>query len=189
MRTSKNRRHTTRLIATVVAAIGFALSSQSALAAECPDADTAPSALDVPRAQASILCLLNEARTQHGLAALRQERHLKVAAQRYSTSMKRLDFFAHTAPTGSTPASRIARTGYMAHARRWTIGENLAWGEDSLGTPRSIVQAWLASPEHRHNMLSSVFRQIGIGVVIGSPIGADGPGAAIYTTEFGLRRR
>ena len=35
-------------------------------------------------------------------------------------------------------------------------GENLAWGTGSQGTARAIVAAWLASPEHRANLLRTV---------------------------------
>jgi hypothetical protein len=37
--------------------------------------------------------------------------------------------------------------------RRWKVGENLAWGIGESSTPRSIVAAWMASAEHRKNIL------------------------------------
>jgi uncharacterized protein YkwD len=48
------------------------------------------------------------------------------------------------------------------------MAENLAWGAGSRGTPAAIVQAWLASPHHRANLLLPRFRHIGIGSAHGS---------------------
>jgi uncharacterized protein YkwD len=45
----------------------------------------------------------------------------------------------------------------------------------------------MASASHRAAMLSRSYREVGIGVVIGSPAG-DGSNAAIYTADFGFRR-
>ena len=40
------------------------------------------------------------------------------------------------------------------------------------------------SPGHRANVLEPRYREIGLGVAIGNPAGADGVGAT-YATEFG----
>jgi uncharacterized protein YkwD len=48
-----------------------------------------------------------------------------------------------------------------------------------------MVRAWMDSPGHRTNILNRRFRDIGIGIVVGTP---SGPGGATYTTDFGTRR-
>jgi uncharacterized protein YkwD len=45
---------------------------------------------------------------------------------------------------------------------------------------------WMNSAGHRANILSSSFREVGIGFAMGAP-GASGP-AATYATEFGTKR-
>jgi uncharacterized protein YkwD len=42
------------------------------------------------------------------------------------------------------------------------------------------------SPPHRHNILSGQFREIGIGVSRGAPVGGQDR-AATYGTDFGTR--
>jgi uncharacterized protein YkwD len=72
-------------------------------------------------------------------------------------------------------------------ASTWSFGENLAAGTRELTTPLATVIGWFWSPEHRANMLSSDYRESGIGVVAGIPavLSTDRP-AATYTQEFGV---
>ena len=53
-------------------------------------------------------------------------------------------------------------------------------------TPGGVVDAWMHSPPHRHNILSGKFREIGIGVARGVPVRANYKGAT-YATDFGAR--
>ena len=74
---------------------------------------------------------------------------------------------AHTAARCShrTP-SATARSGAGCSSSTspdHIAGENLAWGTGSRGTARGIVAAWLASPEHRANLLRPSFARVGIG--------------------------
>ena len=86
--------------------------------------------------------------------------------------MARGRFFSHTSPGGATFVDRIRGTGYLAGARSWAIGENIAYGSGSRSSPRSIGRAWMNSPGHRANILSSNYREIGIGLAIGTPVGS-----------------
>jgi uncharacterized protein YkwD len=54
-----------------------------------------------------------------------------------------------------------------------------------FGTPAAMVDAWMHSPGHRLNLLHRSFRDVGIGIVAGTPTGG---GGATYTTDFGVRR-
>jgi uncharacterized protein YkwD len=45
----------------------------------------------------------------------------------------------------------------------------------------------MKSPPHRYSMLSGRYRDVGIGVAIGSPAGGGGGDTAIYTVNFGYR--
>jgi uncharacterized protein YkwD len=132
------------------------------------------------------LCLLNEQRASRHMRRLRLNRRLSVAARRHAEDMVRRTYFSHDTPSGTDFVERIRRTGYFGSAVQWMVGENIAWGSEDQSTPQSIVQAWMQSPPHRHNILNRRFREIGIGVAFGAPESVDGP-AATYATDFGLR--
>ena len=42
------------------------------------------------------------------------------------------------------------------------VGENLAWGQGHLGTARSAMAGWLASPEHREILFTGSWRDVGL---------------------------
>jgi uncharacterized protein YkwD len=130
------------------------------------------------------LCVLNSARARHKLRPLRLNRRLSRAARRHSRAMARGSFFSHTSLGGATFVDRIRGTGYLSGAHSWYIGENIAYGSGDRSSPSSIRRAWMNSPPHRANILNRSFREIGIGLASGTPVGADG---ATYTTDFGHR--
>jgi hypothetical protein len=96
-------------------------------------------------------------------------------------------FFAHESPDGGTLVDRLTGAGYIAPDGDWTVGENIAWGQGHLATPRNIVAAWMASPGHRKNVLTGEYTEIGLGVVTGTP--GDASWGATYTTDFGAVQR
>jgi uncharacterized protein YkwD len=133
-----------------------------------------------------VLCLHNKVRAQNGLAPLRENRRLRRAARAHSYDMAAAGYFEHTAPGGTTMVDRILRTDYVSKSRGWMLGENLAWGTGSRGTPRGAMKAWMHSPGHRANILKPGFRELGVGVVARVPVG--GAAGATYTVDFGVRR-
>jgi uncharacterized protein YkwD len=155
-------------------------------AQQCADADLQPTADNLTRVRAAILCLHNEERAGRGLPALKENARLRRAALGHSREMVSNGFFEHTTPTGVTMTERILRSGYVARDQAWALGENLAWGTGHLATPRGAIAAWLDSPGHRANLLRRSYRELGVGIVLGNPTtGAEG---ATYTVDFGVRR-
>ena len=151
----------------------------------CPSAATAISAGSVEQGERTTLCLVNLERTSRGLRRLRDNARLERAATRHSRDMVARDFFSHTSLGGATMMDRIKQAGYLGRARSYSLGENLAWGTGTLGTPLKIVDGWMHSPGHRQNILNPRFEELGVGIVPGAPGGhADG---ATYTTDFGAR--
>jgi uncharacterized protein YkwD len=151
-------------------------------------ASKAPREAPTVRLGRAAVCLLNRQRVARGMSKLRINAQLSRAARRHSRDMVRRDYFDHTSPQGLDMLTRIKRTGYLSGSfRSWTVGENIAWGESHLGSPRSIVKAWMHSPGHRQNILNAAFREMGIGVIAAAP-GRHGAPAATYTTTFGGRR-
>ena len=124
-------------------------------------------------AESSLLHEINRVRRAHHLRTLRYDSRLAVAAHAHTTSMASGDYFAH-----GTFAQRMVRF----HVRGPFVGENLAWGTGSRGTAAGIVRAWLASPEHRANLLRPGFRRIGLGEIRTTFEGA--AGASVVTADF-----
>jgi uncharacterized protein YkwD len=152
------------------------------------DRDPGAPGASLAAARSATLCLLNVQRRDHGERRLRFNHKLALAGLRHARDMVRNQYFAHDAPSGQDFVDRIEHAHYVPAASTWLLGENLAWGDHSLSTPREIVRAWMASPEHRHNILTHGFREIGIAIVAGAPI--DGvTQAATYATEFGAIHR
>jgi uncharacterized protein YkwD len=125
------------------------------------------------RAETDLLSAVNQTRAQYGLAPVRLDLTLERAARAHSKTMLRSGAFGH-----GDFARRLTNFG----ARGPSIGENLAWGVGSRGTPAGVIQGWLASPSHRANLLRPGFRRIGIGRVVGTYRGYRG--AAVITADF-----
>ncbi len=167
-----------------LAAPASAVTARAAVSA-CPSAATAIAAGTVEQGERTTLCLVNLERTSRGLRRLRDNARLERAATRHSRDMVARDFFSHTSLGGATMMDRIKQAGYLGRARSYSLGENLAWGTGTLGTPLKIVDGWMHSPGHRRNILHPRFEELGVGIVPGAPGGhSDG---ATYTTDFGAR--
>jgi uncharacterized protein YkwD len=184
------------LLAAVVALV-LPASAQARVAADtparaggamaCANADLVPAAGNLAAVRAAVLCLHNQVRAAHGLPKLHADRKLARAAAGHSADMVATRYFEHTAPSGATMVDRIVRTGYVRPGRGWMVGENLEWGTGHLGTPRGAMKAWMHSPGHRANILHGEFREMGVGITLGTP---EDPRAAgtTYTVDFGAVR-
>jgi len=180
-------RRTAALGAAIAAlALGGGAGTASAQAADCPGADAQPTAATLDATGQTTLCLLNAERTSRGLPALRQNAALSGASLAYSRLMVAQSFFAHVAPDGTDLVKRLTAVGYLGKGvGDWTVGENLAWAQSYLSTPRNVVAAWMASTGHRENILSGDYSEVGIGLADGIPV-AGQPGTT-FTTDFGSR--
>jgi len=127
----------------------------------------------------STLTLLNEVRADHGLRPLVAQVSLRRAAIAHSQDMLARNYFEHDSKAGTAWSERILR-----HFRpRHTLGENIGWGNVEKGTPQAMVDAWMASPPHRKNVLNGAFTQVGIGVATGGFLGYES--SFVYTSDFG----
>ncbi|MCC9312126.1 sigma-70 family RNA polymerase sigma factor [Kitasatospora sp. RB6PN24] len=118
-----------------------------------------------------VIKLVNVQRAQNGCGPVTANSLLQEAAQRQSDDMAARHFFDHTNPDGAGPQERIDATGYQ-----WsTWGENIARGQRD---PASVMTSWMNSPGHRANILNCAFKELGVGVHIGS-------GGPWWTQDFG----
>ena len=110
-------------------------------------------------AEARMLKLLNDERTQAGLAPVKLDAQLTEAARAHSRDMLAQGYFAHENNEGKRPADRVSAAGV-----RWAVvGENLALAP----TVDIAHQGLMKSPGHRENILSPQYHRVGIGVVDG----------------------
>src|SRR5215211_940033 len=156
----------------VVAVCLMAAPGALATPRACKHAGAQPGQVSNRTLARATVCLLNKHRRAHGMRALRVSKRLGRAARGHSAEMAQRDYFSHDSRSGASFLDRIRRAGYLRRARRWSVGENIAWGTGRLSTPRSIVRAWMRSPGHRANILRGGFRHIGIGISFGAPVRA-----------------
>jgi len=124
--------------------------------------------------EAQLLVAVNAVRARHRLIPLRRSPDLDRVARNHSNDMSRRNYLSHHSPEGTNPVDRIengAITGFTLAA------ENL--GKTNRSDPNhEIVESWLASPEHRRNLLAPPFNTTGIG------ISRAADGALIYTQLY-----
>jgi uncharacterized protein YkwD len=168
-------------------ATGLPTPPQAETANACPGATVTPAPGNLEEVRAAVLCLIDRERAAAGESPLRPDARLQRAAQGHSEEMAAQDYFAHVAPDGSTPTDRMRAAGYIPNSHvGYEVGENIAWGTLWLATPQAIVNAWMASPGHRANILDAGYRDTGIGVSPHPPESlAEGQAGAIYTQDFG----
>jgi uncharacterized protein YkwD len=110
-----------------------------------------------PAAEQELLAAVNRARGAQGLAALKWNEALAVAAHRHAALMAQHGAAAHGFPGEPALASRVTQAG--AHFV-W-LSENVIQGS----SVETIHAEFLRSPNHRANMLDSDMDSIGVGVV------------------------
>jgi uncharacterized protein YkwD len=125
---------------------------------------TAPAPTAAGSVAADVLRLVNAARNQvqhcghsvmRAVPPLRLNQLLSDAALVHAQDMLRFNYFDHTGHDGSSPAERVAATGY----RYRLVGENLAAGPE---TPQEAVRGWMASPGHCQNIMDDRFTELGV---------------------------
>jgi uncharacterized protein YkwD len=139
--------------------------------------------------EGGILTEINSLRREHGLVPLRLSSSLSLAARQHSTEMAARGYFSHSSANGSRFDRRIAGFYPMGSRHYWSVGENLLWSSPDVDAPGAL-QMWLDSPEHRRNMLTARWREIGISAVhaASAPGTYSGREVTIVTTDFGVRR-
>lgn len=122
-----------------------------------------------------LLFLTNQERQNAGVGSLVLNNKLSQAASEKAQDMFTYNYWAHNSPTGKTPWVFIKSSGYnYVYA-----GENLARG---FTTTDDVIKAWMASPDHRANMLSSNYQDVGFAVKLGK---INGEETVLVVEEFG----
>lgn len=98
----------------------------------------------------------NKYRQDENLPQLSVNNDLINAADTKVKDMFSKQYFEHVSPTGTTPAQLVLKSGYNYKI----TGENLALGD--FKNEKDLVDAWMASPGHRANILNPEYKEIGI---------------------------
>ena len=104
--------------------------------------------------------LLNSDRARYNLAPLAVDPALCRIARIKSQDMRDNQYFAHTSPTYGDVRSMLRRFGYDFSS----AGENIA----HHASVEKAQAAFLSSPGHRKNIMSTAYTKVGLGVAIGS---------------------
>lgn len=112
--------------------------------------------------EVDMLVRINALRQEKGLGPLTLNGELSSAARAKASDMFAKNYWAHFAPDGSSsPWVFIKNSGY----NYLYAGENLAKGFSESG---EVVSAWMNSPSHRDNILSTKYKDIGFAIVPGN---------------------
>ena len=139
------RRTTTRVLATFL----IAIVSSAGLSLGAMPASATARVVRVTASESSFASMINAARRHYGLKPLRVVSDLTLVARHWSSSMAVVGDISHN-------------PGLTNQVGAWrVVGENVGVG----GATRQLHLAFMASPGHRANVLSSAYTEIGIGVV------------------------
>jgi hypothetical protein len=119
---------------------------------------------------------------------------LMAAARGHSQNMLQNNYQGHNGPDGSL-TTRLQ--SYTAGANGWSLGENVyAYSKSVFYGHAGFEVDWggtvatggMQFPAgHRENIHGAQFREVGVGVVIGSAGGSGGVGPQLVTQDFGSR--
>lgn len=127
----------------------------------------------------SLFDLTNKKRTENGVLPVILNPVLSEAARQKGQDMIDKGYWAHTSPDGTTPWYWISKNGYSY----LYAGENLA---RDFNDSDAVVNAWMASPSHRENLLNNKYRDIGFAVVNGKFQGYE---TTLVVQMFGTRQQ
>lgn len=112
----------------------------------------------------NVLRLMNAERAARGVAPLRIDARLTLAAEDRMRHMEEDGYWSHESPDGMSPFVWLAPRAYEHRF----AAENLAAGFE---TSEVLVQAWMESPGHRGNIISPNYEDCGIAIIDGATTG------------------
>lgn len=115
--------------------------------------------------EAEVIAKVNDIRVANGLNALRYDASLEATADVRANELNVR--FSHTRPDGSD---------------WYTVNPDLMYGEnlaDGYNTADAVVNAWMASPDHKANILKPDFTTVAVSSVVKN-------GKTYWAQEFGM---
>jgi uncharacterized protein YkwD len=160
-----------------------------ALAAPAAHSGKVANRVAISSLESGVLLGLNKIRAQHGLQPVKISARLTASAAQHSKEMGADGYFEHGSHDGTPFWKRISRWYGQNGYSYWSVGENLLWSSPNVDSA-GAMQLWMNSPEHRANILTARWREIGISAVhvAAAPGTYKGLEVTIITTDFGIRR-
>ncbi len=103
----------------------------------------------------------NAIRRARGLADLRPDERLALAAARHACDMAKRGQMTHKGSRSKGPSQRLRAAGYRIRI----VAENIGKG---FSRPEQVMQAWRESSGHLQNILLPQTRDFGIGKAVGA---------------------
>lgn len=141
--------------------LGLFLTACGGGSSSTDTSDNAPVNVD----QNELITLVNQIRTSNQMCGdvaytatneVQWNGILAIVAQNHSDDMNNNNFLAHTSSDGKTLSDRLGEVGYSSVNY---AGENIAQG---YTTEQSVIDAWLANPEHCANLMNPNYGYMGI---------------------------
>ncbi len=110
--------------------------------------------------QSEVISLTNTERVQNDVGVVTENALLDKAAAAKAADMAAKGYFAHVSPDGTVPWHWIVAAGYNYKY----AGENLAV---RFNESADVVNAWMASPTHRANIVKGQYTETGVAVADG----------------------
>jgi len=133
-----------------------------------PDSAISYSSKNIKLTSKNVIEITNKYRKENGnLVALTENPKLNFSAEKKLQDMFVKGYFEHVSPSGVGVGDLGAEVGY----EYILIGENLALG--NFVDDKALVDAWMASPGHRANILNNRYTEIGVSVGLGNYNGKD----------------
>jgi len=104
---------------------------------------------------------VNAVRAARHLIALRRLPEIDRIARAHSRDMANRRYLSHVTPEGRNPVDRLHAGGVSG----FTLAAENAGMTTRHDPNREILQGWLHSDDHRHNLYAPPFNTTGIGVV------------------------
>jgi uncharacterized protein YkwD len=137
----------------------------------------------------STVVQINAVRGAHGLPPLQFSPGLLAAAVLHDRQMVQGGYFDHRGPDGSDFFSRIGAYYPPGGHVFYAVGENILYTQGQASST-AMVSRWMGSAEHRANILSPQWRQVGVAVltVPSAPGVFGGLPVTVVTVDFGVRK-
>ncbi|HEY6334434.1 MAG TPA: CAP domain-containing protein [Alphaproteobacteria bacterium] len=117
-----------------------------------------------PAAAANLLALVNQARSNAGLAPVHANPELGAAAQSLAEDLARRGVLSHEDSKGAGIDVRFLQSGY-----RYSIAAEVVAAP--FTKPEDVIADWMANPSNREQILTEDLQDAGVGYAIG-PIGS-----------------
>ena len=122
-----------------------------------------------PEFEQAIIEQTNEIRMQHDLPPLKHVEELDKSARYHTADMSVSNYFSHETQrrTGENLVTVCDTWNRIeTYYTDWlALAENIAAGQR---TPEMAMDGWMNSPDHRHNILSDHYSEIGVGYFEGN---------------------